>query len=64
VDTTGPNESIVYNVRLNDTLSGIAFKFGLEVEDILAVNPQIDEKSIIYVGQDILIPGPSLRSDS
>lgn len=63
VDTTGPNESIIYNVRLNDTLSGIAFKFGVELEEILEVNPQIDDNAIIYVGQDILIPGPSLRND-
>ncbi len=63
VDTTGPNESIIYNVRLNDTLSGIAFKFGVELEEIMAVNPQIDENAIIYVGQDILIPGPNLRND-
>jgi len=63
VDTTGPNESIVYNVRLNDTLSGIAVKFGVTLEDILDENPQITDRSIINVGQDILIPGPALRNE-
>lgn len=63
VDTTGPNDSIVYNVRLNDTLSGIAVKFGVTLEEILDVNPQINNRSIVYVGQDILIPGPEQRDD-
>ncbi len=56
VDTTGPEESIVYNVRLNDTLSGIAAKFGVTVDEIIAENPQLESSSIIFVGQDILIP--------
>ena len=57
VDTTGPEESLVYSVRLNDTLSGIAFNFGISLDDLIAANPQIDNPSILYVGQDILIPG-------
>lgn len=57
VDTTGPNESIIYSVRLNDNLSGIAFKFGLTVDEIFDANPQITNRSIIHVGEDILIPG-------
>lgn len=63
VDTTGPNDAIVYNVRLNDTLSGIAVKFGVSQEEILEANPQIGDASIIYVGQDILIPGPEMREE-
>lgn len=63
VDTTGPNDSIIYTVRLNDTLSGIAVKFGVTQEEILEENPQITSASIVYVGQDILIPGPELREE-
>lgn len=63
VDTTGPNEPIVYNVRLNDTLSGIAVKFGVTLEDILDENPQITDPAIVNVGQDILIPAPALRDE-
>ncbi len=44
-----------YQVKTGDTLSDVAFKNGLEVKDILAANPEI-ENNIILTGQTILLP--------
>jgi LysM repeat protein len=38
-------------------LTRIAAKFGTTVAEILAINPQITNPNLIYVGQEILIPG-------
>jgi LysM repeat protein len=55
---TGP---FVYTVQEGDLgLSPIAAKFGTTVDLILALNPNIDPTTlIIYVGQQIIIPGPN-----
>jgi len=45
----------IHTVRTGDTLSEIAFKFGLNVQDLLASNPDLDER-IITAGQKISIP--------
>ena len=63
VDTNGPNEPIEYTVRFNDTLSTIAAQFGVTLNEILAVNPQITNPRVIYTGQNILIPGPQMRQN-
>lgn len=46
----------LYKVRPTETLVSIARKFGVSVEDILAANPQIVNRDIIFVGQVICIP--------
>lgn len=46
-----------YVVRKGDTLSSIARRFNVTVEDILKVNPQIKDPNLIYPGQVIIIPG-------
>ncbi|MBS4026899.1 MAG: LysM peptidoglycan-binding domain-containing protein [Clostridia bacterium] len=46
----------LYKVRPTETLVSIARKFGVTVEDILAANPQIVNRDIIFVGQLICIP--------
>lgn len=45
-----------YKVQSGDSLWIIANKYGLSVNDLLKVNPNISANSIIYVGQIILIP--------
>ncbi len=45
-----------YVVRRGDTLSKIARRYGIGVSDILAVNPQIYNASLIYAGQVINLP--------
>jgi hypothetical protein len=46
----------VYVVVQNDTMSKIAKKFGLTIDQILAVNPQIKNPDRIKVGDEITIP--------
>jgi LysM repeat protein len=45
-----------YVVQPGDTLRILAYRWGVGIYDILAVNPQITNASIIYVGQIINIP--------
>ncbi len=45
-----------YVVQWGDTLSNIAVKTGFSVSSILAVNPQIWNVSLIYIGQVINLP--------
>lgn len=45
-----------YVVQPGDTLGGIAFRFGVPFSSLLAVNPQIANPSVIYVGQVINLP--------
>ena len=48
----------VYIVLENDTLSGIAEKFNVNLLTIYALNPSIDpQEPVIRPGQEILIPG-------
>jgi len=51
----------LYTVKASDTLFGIAQRFGVTVRNITAVNPQIANPDIIFVGQVICIPtaGPT-----
>lgn len=48
-----------YTIQKGDTLSSIARRFGVTVQEILAVNPQITNPNIIFVGRVINIPCPS-----
>jgi len=41
-----------YTIKANDTLSGIAVRFGLTVEELQALNPQLDPQSLV-AGQKI-----------
>ena len=45
-----------YKVRPGDTLSSLSKTFGTTVEDIMAANPKIANKNLIYAGDVINIP--------
>lgn len=45
-----------YTVQWGDTLGKIAKRVGVSWRDILAVNPQIQNPSLIYAGQVIYLP--------
>ena len=49
---------VVYTVKANDTLSTIATKYGLTLEQILAANPEITNPNRINVGDRVVIPQP------
>ena len=46
----------LYTVRPTDTLAAIAHRFSVTVDQVLAVNPQIKDPNVIFVGQVICIP--------
>lgn len=45
-----------YTVKSGDTLRGIVSNYGVEIKDVVAVNPEITNPDRIFVGQKILIP--------
>jgi len=49
------NGTIHYTVQPGDTLGGIAFQFGIEMEEIMRLNG-IDDESLIIEGQVLHIP--------
>jgi LysM repeat protein len=51
-----PYYGSTYVVQRGDTLGKIAARSGTTVSGILAVNPQITNPSLIYVGQVINLP--------
>ena len=53
--TSTPTQ-VIYTVQRNDTLSGIAFRFGVTVEALQALNNL--NTTMIYVGQVLQIPQP------
>lgn len=55
---------VTYTVKSGDTLSGIAKKYNVTVEEILAVNPQITNPNLIFVGQVINIPVKTMQSST
>lgn len=47
---------VVYTVASGDTLSGIAKKFGLTLDELLAANKQIKDPNKLAIGDQITIP--------
>ena len=57
---SGPSGG-TYVVQWGDTLGKIAARLSVSWSDILAVNPQIQNPSLIYVGQVIYLPGGAVN---
>lgn len=51
-----PVTSRTYTVTYGDSLYRIAVRFNLTVADLLAINPNITNRNLIYVGQVINLP--------
>lgn len=47
--------SSVYRVAQGDTLWGIAQRFGLPLETLVALNPQIKNPNLIHVGDEVRV---------
>lgn len=56
---TPPPSGSTYVIQSGDTLRKLATRWGVTVDAILAINPQIKNPSLIYVGQVINKPGSS-----
>lgn len=54
--TTGTTPAATHTVKVGDTLFGIALKHRTTVDAIMAVNPQITNRNIIFEGRVIKIP--------
>lgn len=59
--TEEPPATIDYVVRSGDTLFSIAVRNGTTVSRILAVNPDITNPNVVYVGRIIKIPAPGTQ---
>ncbi|MGQ9586046.1 MAG: LysM peptidoglycan-binding domain-containing protein [Anaerolineae bacterium] len=61
VPDTGPTPTPVpgrrHTVRPGETLSGIAWRYGVSMEAIMAANG-LTNPDVIYIGQVLIIPGP------
>jgi LysM repeat protein len=45
-----------YTVKKGDTLSGIAAKYKVTVDDLLAANPDFKDPNSLQIGDKIVIP--------
>jgi hypothetical protein len=48
----------VYVVKRNDTLTRIAIRYGLGIDEILERNPSITDPGFLYLGEEIRLPTP------
>ena len=58
-DPTPASTWQTYTIKLGDSLYGIATKFNVTYDQLLAANPQITNPDFIVVGQVINVPPPS-----
>ncbi len=56
VGPCGATGCVVYVVRSGDTVGRIAGRFGVSIQAILAVNPQLRDPNLIVTGQTLLLP--------
>lgn len=56
-----PTITDIYEIEPGDTLSKIAAKFGVSLQDLLHANQQIQNPNLIKVGQKVNIPGGAGR---
>lgn len=54
--TTSAVSGKIYTIATGDTLSSIAVKYNITVNDIIAVNPNLQKSDLITVGQVIKLP--------
>lgn len=54
--TTPSNSTITYTIQYGDTLSAIAARYGTTVDKIMAANPNISNRNLIYAGRQLRIP--------
>jgi LysM repeat protein len=57
-ETPTPSGPITYKVQNGDTLFSIAQQFAIDLDVLLAFNPDVQDAGTIFVGEDITIPPP------
>jgi LysM repeat protein len=60
-ESSTPTASVpfIYTVAQDDTLSGIADKFGVDFIIIMAING-LSNESVLFVGEELVIPDPNM----
>jgi LysM repeat protein len=58
-ETPTPSGPITYKVVDGDTLFSIAQQFAIDLDVLLAYNPDLQDAGTIFVGEEIIIPPPS-----
>ena len=53
--TEKPADTITYTIKDGDTLGQLAAQYGVSVEDIQALNPDVDV-TMLQIGQTVFIP--------
>ncbi|SHK49754.1 SafA/ExsA family spore coat assembly protein [Thermocrinis minervae] len=59
-----PTNPHTYTVQPGDTLSKIAKRYGLSLDELIKANPGIKDPNLIYPGQKIKIPGYAEKTRS
>jgi len=54
----------VYVIKSGDTLSKVAKRFSVTIDELLAANPEIKDPNKISEGQEIVIPAPAPDAES
>ncbi len=57
-ETPTPEGPITYVVQEDDTLSSIAEQFGVDLDLLLAYNPDLADADTLFIGQEIVVPPP------
>ena len=55
IDTSNLPEGSVYTVESGDTFSGIAWAYGLSIDELAELNPHISDINWIYPGDQIIV---------
>lgn len=59
-----PVGAFAYEVERGDTMSEIAERNKVSLDELSKVNPQIKDLNLIYVGQELNLPGEVTKKDS
>lgn len=60
--TPTPSGPITYTVQEGDSLFSIAEQFEIDLDLLLAYNPELADPSNIFVGQEVIIPPPGAEA--
>jgi len=58
---TIPVDKIVYQVKSGDTVYSIAKRYGVSINDLYLANPNLNNNSLIFPGQQIVIPYQNIK---
>lgn len=57
-ETATPEGPLIYVVKEGDSLFSIAKEFEIEIDQLIAANPDLAESAVIFPNQELIIPPP------